>query len=56
MKRLHVALLCLSVAPLASAAPPPDVTLTWIEKYLTYAQDRENRLTHTNRSMPKQAA
>jgi hypothetical protein len=48
MKRLHVALLCLSVAPLASAAPPPDVTLTWVEKYLTYAQDHENRLTLTD--------
>ncbi len=48
MKLLHIALLCLLGAPFASAAPAPDVTLTWVEKYLTYSQDRENRLTLTD--------
>lgn len=32
----------------AIAGQPPDVTLTWVEKYLTYSQDREDRLTLTD--------
>lgn len=48
MKHATATLLCLLAAPLAHAGPAPDVTLTWVEKYLTYAQDHEDRLTLTD--------
>jgi len=48
MTRARAALLCLLVPAAAAAAPPPDVTLTWVEKYLTYSQDRDDRLTLTD--------
>lgn len=48
MKHAAALLLCLLVAPPALAGQPPDVTLTWVEKYLTYAQDHEDRLTLTD--------
>jgi hypothetical protein len=48
MKSLPAILACLLAAPAALSDPKPDVTLTWVEKYLTYAQDREDRLTLTD--------
>jgi len=36
------------VAAIAHAGPAPDVDITWVEKYLTYSQDSEDRLTLTD--------
>lgn len=44
---LAVLVWCL-FAPIAQAGPAPDVTMTWVEKYLTYRQDHEDRLTLTD--------
>lgn len=48
MKRTTAVLLWSLAAPVAHAAPAPDVTMTWVEKYVTYSQDREDRLTLTD--------
>jgi len=48
MKTVPAILACLLAAPAALSDPKPDVTLTWVEKYLTYAQDHENRLALTD--------
>lgn len=47
--RYPIALLfCLVAAPLVDAAQPPDVTMTWVEKYLTFRQEPDDRLTLTD--------
>ena len=48
MHKTAALLLCLLSTPVAHAGPAPDVTLTWVEKYLTYSQDHEDRLTLTD--------
>lgn len=48
MKHAAAILLCVLAGALAHAGPAPDVTMTWVEKYLTYTQDREDRLTLTD--------
>ncbi len=42
------AVLCLLALFGAQAGAAPDVTLTWVEKYLTYTQDHEDRLSLTD--------
>lgn len=41
-------LLGLLVAPVAYPDSAPDVTMTWVEKYVTYSQDQDDRLTLTD--------
>lgn len=48
MKPIAAVLLCLLSAPALHAGPATDVTLTWVEKYLTYSQDKQDRLTLTD--------
>jgi hypothetical protein len=48
MKISPVVLLGLLLPVVALPAPPPDVTMSWVEKYLTYSQDHEGELTLTD--------
>src|SRR5690606_2841230 len=48
MKQAVAMLIGCLAAPIAQAGPAPDVTMTWVEKYLTYRQDHEDRLTLTD--------
>jgi hypothetical protein len=48
MKAAYIAAIALLALGSAQAATPPDITLTWVEKYLTYQQDHDNRLTLTD--------
>jgi hypothetical protein len=48
MNSVLLTLFCALSTTIASSDSPPDVTLTWVEKYLTYSQDHEDQLTLTD--------